>query len=735
MQVTQNPVAEVYGDTSDATEMSIKMNAFTFEALSGNKLYKNLIRAIVRELSCNAYDAHVMAGNTDVAFDIHLPTTFEPFFSIRDYGIGLDDNGVRKTYLTYFDSTKRDSNTVIGAWGLGSKSPLGYTDNFIITAFKDGVSRMYTVFKKPDTGIPAVSMMCESETTEPNGVHIQMPVIKVNDYSVFEREARSVLRWFPVAPTTNTGIVFDKPDYIIEDIIKGVHLLKHEWSAKPFAIQGMIKYPIDLPDTDCIAEEVRHLLSQNLEMHFDIGELQFSMSREELSYGESTVKAIEAKLFAIKAALVPRLQVEVDAMKTDWERAAFLGSRVSEGSGSLMYQTALDFIEGGKSPVHAALKAEKFGIEDGISVDKLSKSGIHLSAYTTRDTYRKGVRGVRLNTASVYNRQGDSGYMIHPDKQTVFVINDTKNISAGRVRLFAEANKQYKSFFVFDVPKDARPICAVTKAQVEHLLAQLGNPPVELVSSMPVVPKVARIGSGIKKGDLLRLVSERRGRSYNDGQFWKSADEISDDTKYYLEVNNNAVKEGLFFGKEADTIHGFFSTIVAAGLLPSDSVLHGVRKGAIKEVKADDTWVNFETKLAEIVASLDMDVFIKAAQYDAIDVYFKEARQVTKQLATEKGFDVITNAIASHDKKPLNGFASQLHTKLEKMKLVKSLDIDMQLVSNVEREVIKNFPIIKVLKNGSSYSYHHYKESDLEVSEYVKLVQDSRVVSSKKAAK
>jgi hypothetical protein len=574
--------------------------------------------------------------------------------------------------------------------------------------------------------------MCESETTEPNGVHIQMPVIKVNDYLVFEREARSVLRWFPVAPTTNTGIVFDKPEYVIEDIVKGVHLLKYEYGARPFAIQGMIKYPIDLPDTDCISEEVQTLLRQNLEMHFDIGELQFSMSREELSYGESTVKAIEKKLFAVKQALVPRLQVEVDVMKTDWERAAFLGSRVAEGSNSLMYQTALDFIEGGKSPVHAALKAGKFGIENGISVDNLRNSGISLNAYITRETYRKNVRSIRLSEASVYNRQGDSGYMIHPDKQTLFVINDTKNICAGRVRLFAEANKQYKSFFVFDVPKDARPIGAVTKAQVEHLLAQLGNPPVELVSNMPVMPKAVRVGGGIKKGDLLRLVSERRGRSYNEEQFWKSADEISDDTKYYLEVNGNAIKEGLFVGREADTIYNFFSIIVSAGLLPAGTVLHGVRKGAIKEVKADDTWVNFETKLAEIVASLDVDVFIKAAQYDAIDAYFKEAKEVTKQLATEKGFDVITNAIAAHSKKPLNGFASQLHTRLESMKLVKSLDIDSQLVSNVEREVLENFPILKVIHDGSSYSYRHYKESDLEVSKYIKLVQDSRVVSSKK---
>ena len=74
-------------------EFRIKNSAKAFSILSSG-LYANKIRAIIRELSCNAVDSHVDAGKADTPFDVHLPNSLEPWFAIRDYGTGLTNDQV-----------------------------------------------------------------------------------------------------------------------------------------------------------------------------------------------------------------------------------------------------------------------------------------------------------------------------------------------------------------------------------------------------------------------------------------------------------------------------------------------------------------------------------------------------------------------------------------------------------------------------------------------------------------
>src|SRR5208282_3082230 len=99
--------------------------------------------------SCNAWDAHVMAGKGDLSFEIHLPTDFEPVFRITDYGTGLSHEDVMNLYCTYFATNKNDSNDVVGAMGLGSESPFCYTQSqddsqgFTVVSRFQGVKRIY----------------------------------------------------------------------------------------------------------------------------------------------------------------------------------------------------------------------------------------------------------------------------------------------------------------------------------------------------------------------------------------------------------------------------------------------------------------------------------------------------------------------------------------------------------------------------------------------------------------
>ncbi len=127
----------IMSNVGEIGEFRIRNSAKAFNILSSG-LYANKVRAIIRELSCNAVDSHVAAGKADVPFDVHLPNAIEPWFSIRDYGTGLSHDQVTNIYTTYFESTKTGSNDFIGALGLGSKSPFSYNDIFTVTNVKDG---------------------------------------------------------------------------------------------------------------------------------------------------------------------------------------------------------------------------------------------------------------------------------------------------------------------------------------------------------------------------------------------------------------------------------------------------------------------------------------------------------------------------------------------------------------------------------------------------------------------
>lgn len=146
----------VLSNVSAGTSFKITASAKAFVVLSSG-LYSDKVRAVVRELSCNAYDSHVAAGKKDVPFNVHLPTQFEPWFSVRDFGTGMTKEQVLDLYSTYFESTKTQSNDFVGALGLGSKSPFSYVENFSVVSTKDGKTGYYTAYIN-EAGFPAITL-------------------------------------------------------------------------------------------------------------------------------------------------------------------------------------------------------------------------------------------------------------------------------------------------------------------------------------------------------------------------------------------------------------------------------------------------------------------------------------------------------------------------------------------------------------------------------------------------
>lgn len=322
-------------ETSGVTEsssFSIAMNAKAFKVLS-DTLYMNKIGSIVREISCNAYDAHVMAGKKEVPFEIHLPTAFEPWFAVRDFGTGLSPEAIRSVFTVYFESTKDQSNDAIGAFGLGAKTPLAYTDQFTVTSVVDFTRRIYSVFKTA-SGIPDIALMDESNTTDGNGVEIKLSA-KREDFHRFSDEVRSQLEYFIVKPTITNGSVSwsaDQREWTFEGT---TGRFDNKRAVKKKIVQGNVAYDLDINTLNSssisqnYANEVKFFSSLShhcVELVFPIGQIGVTASREGVEYDNNTVTNIFEAIKKLREEFAVGINVKFNSFNTTWEKLYFVQS-------------------------------------------------------------------------------------------------------------------------------------------------------------------------------------------------------------------------------------------------------------------------------------------------------------------------------------------------------------------------------------------------------------------------
>ena len=300
---------------------TIKASAKSFEILASN-LYSNKLGAMVRELSTNAYDAHVMVGKENEPFDIKLATTLDPTFKIRDYGPGLTEDEINSIYTTFFESTKTNSNDVVGCLGLGSKSPFAISDSFTINSYKDGKKYIYSAFLNEER-IPTIAKFGEFDTDEPNGLEIEVAMDKENIISL-KREVNYQLRYFKVKPNIKGDSSFEWNDpetYYLEG--EGWKLSQSDNS--PYVIQGQIAYPIDTyslgSDIEGKLNEFEYLIltRSGLRLEVNIGDVNIAPSREALTYDRRTIENIIGRVKEISGKIIKAVEESIQKAETEFE--------------------------------------------------------------------------------------------------------------------------------------------------------------------------------------------------------------------------------------------------------------------------------------------------------------------------------------------------------------------------------------------------------------------------------
>ncbi len=271
-------------------QFGVELNSIAFKILS-DKIYSDSISAIIRELACNAYDAHKAAGTEHIPFDLKCPTEFDPHFKIRDYGTGLSEEDVYKVYSNFFVSTKRDSNEFIGALGLGSKTPFAYTDAFTVNSFFNGTKTVYSAFLGAG-GVPTIAKLVEMPTEEPNGLEIVVAV-KPNDFNQFKEKTEQILVLFDPKPNSNVDIQSLKFGQLEPGVFGTIAGWQRNVYATPwYAVQGNIIYPIarhHIPNATALTKTEIYFFFEN-------GDLSFTASRESLEYDQKTIDALSKKV-------------------------------------------------------------------------------------------------------------------------------------------------------------------------------------------------------------------------------------------------------------------------------------------------------------------------------------------------------------------------------------------------------------------------------------------------------
>lgn len=178
----ESNVTNYLDNTQETIEIGINESAVNLIIDRLTDIYTDKIGSIVRELVSNALDSTI--DNKGKVY-IELPTIINPVFSVRDEGCGMSLDDLKNVYTKYGASTKADDMNQIGAYGLGAKVPLAYTNYFTIETIKDGEKIKATVLR--ETHRTSLKINKVEKTEDKNGTKISVPVEKYD----FDRFANS----------------------------------------------------------------------------------------------------------------------------------------------------------------------------------------------------------------------------------------------------------------------------------------------------------------------------------------------------------------------------------------------------------------------------------------------------------------------------------------------------------------------------------------------------------------
>lgn len=266
------------------TTMDMSLSGDSLEHIMDilSDLYSNRPAAVIREYSTNALDSHIISGQTK-PIEIQTPNRLNPSLVIRDYGDGMSKQVLIDTYSKYGASTKRGNNLEAGQLGLGSKSGFAYTDQFTVRSVHNGHC-CEIIMSRNDRGAAEMTIAVDYETIDPSGVTITIPVPERDIHAMAEFSQKFATYAKPGTIMLD-GVLNKRPDswgQIDENIFFSDAISSH------MVVMGNVAYPAKIFDSDWPWSARQRLI-----FFVDMGDVDFTPSREELKYTRHTINTIE----------------------------------------------------------------------------------------------------------------------------------------------------------------------------------------------------------------------------------------------------------------------------------------------------------------------------------------------------------------------------------------------------------------------------------------------------------
>lgn len=521
----------------------IKTTAKAFKILTSS-LYKNKIKAIIRELSCNAVDAHKAAKNSE-PFIVHLPNPLEPHFSVKDFGTGLSTEDVFHLYTTFFESNKTSSNDFIGALGLGSKSPFSYSDSFSVTSRFNGKKTFFTCFLNAG-GEPQIMKLTEEDTVEPNGLEVSFNVDK-KDFTQFKEEAIQLFKFFTLKPTIQgvSGGSTLIPSIIGKNSVVTDKFVSLAGVREAYIVQGGIAYPVHYSDyevyykkfveaakkkglsfdSDYVYFVMRYLVNNDFVIFVDIGTFEVTPSREEISLTEDVaINLLFVYMNTFKAFIDLAFKGIVD-IKNEYERYAKLNNVMYRILRLGNYSSLSGKIGSVPKDVISSFKEIKIKEGHGILLAKLE-----FPSMTKLDEFYKNVRIYSYNKYNKTLTQKKKSYFDCPTEDSnkaAYV--EFSNIGSLTFFYFSEPitkNLHKLHSYFKEYPDTGTVFCVQTKEDKEFIEKAFGHPPIIDIATLTYTRE-----SKAKKGTQLTKYTT------SSGQGTKVAPDYSAVTYYNFDDN------------------------------------------------------------------------------------------------------------------------------------------------------------------------------------------------------
>lgn len=322
LDTSQNQISKIF----KKQEMGIKVDALAHQMMIDG-IYSNKLNSVIREISTNARDSHIEANNPN-PFEIDIETSRGSNYcsiTISDYGVGLSEEDVLMYLCNLNSSSKRDSDTVVGCFGIGSKSVFALTDKYTYDCVKDGVltsllltkdkngTPNYTHTTSP-TDLPN-SVVCTFAIKEDcksvlEAIYVELALFDIKPTITILRDKNLELKTEPFEFNSNSSlfytpedffpVVVEKEHYYLIDQSKVINSFCDYFEHKHLSC-GVIGYKLDNYSTTVHYRYSHDSKSGGVGIlpKFALGEIKFGVSREIIENTAETFKLLAEKFIDI----------------------------------------------------------------------------------------------------------------------------------------------------------------------------------------------------------------------------------------------------------------------------------------------------------------------------------------------------------------------------------------------------------------------------------------------------